>query len=445
MRLRQLGIALLALSLASPAWASKIWVKAINNESKIAFARPHLIYDATYGVYDLNQTATSMTNVIGRVQSDYTVTQISGPPSLQAASPARGIGIGADGLFYLSTGGSGGEALASASPPTMSSWTELDDNLANTAYGGTHSAFGASAILQETHPSATVAMKAFLLSPASNVTNAAAGYTLYESSACTVFTTGSSYAIFAAINSGNLHTIGIDLSGGNAHKIWQPSDGAIGSFSNGSLTTLRTCMTDGTRGVIFGYTGSNTVIAMQDSAGTKNATNGQVITSLDVRPAFYGNLDGSSALWGMTTGGVAYKESGGTFSDATGTTYDITLDGGDAVAGGVMAWSPLIFTTAGDVWEWKTPSAPTVTLTGALSSANSDIAMTWTASYADSCTATGKWSGSKTATGGTETVSPKLNGAYTLTCTNELGSTVATFTVPVPGGGSKPPSLSGSL
>ena len=59
--------------------------------------------------------------------------------------------------------------------------------------------------------------------------------------------------------------------------------------------------------------------------------------------------------------------------------------------------------------------------------------LTWTVSGATSCTASGDWSGAKSATGGSEYVTPATAGTktYTLSCTGTGGTTEASATITV--------------
>ena len=55
---------------------------------------------------------------------------------------------------------------------------------------------------------------------------------------------------------------------------------------------------------------------------------------------------------------------------------------------------------------------------------NGTAQLNWTTSNATSCTASGAWSGSKTASGGTQTLNNlTVSGTYTLTCANQGGNT----------------------
>jgi len=77
-------------------------------------------------------------------------------------------------------------------------------------------------------------------------------------------------------------------------------------------------------------------------------------------------------------------------------------------------------------------SAPTVNLNATPASivAGNSTTLNWFSANADSCTATGAWSGSKE-TSGSQTVSPASNSTYTLNCTGGGGSTSRVFDVTV--------------
>jgi 6-phosphogluconolactonase (cycloisomerase 2 family) len=78
------------------------------------------------------------------------------------------------------------------------------------------------------------------------------------------------------------------------------------------------------------------------------------------------------------------------------------------------------------------PPAPTATVTPGASTViiGSSTTLTWSSTEATSCTASGAWSGAKSASGA-ETVTPAALGAssYTLTCTGAGGSIAASATV----------------
>jgi hypothetical protein len=76
--------------------------------------------------------------------------------------------------------------------------------------------------------------------------------------------------------------------------------------------------------------------------------------------------------------------------------------------------------------------APTVTLTASQTSIKSGgtSTLTWTSKNADSCTATGGWSGAQ-ADSGTQSVSPASDTTYTLSCSGAGGTTQVSTTVDV--------------
>jgi hypothetical protein len=77
-------------------------------------------------------------------------------------------------------------------------------------------------------------------------------------------------------------------------------------------------------------------------------------------------------------------------------------------------------------------SLPVVTLTSNVASAATDstVSLSWTASNASNCTASGgNWSGSKTASSGTEAVILAATTTYTLSCTGTGGATAQSVTV----------------
>ena len=76
---------------------------------------------------------------------------------------------------------------------------------------------------------------------------------------------------------------------------------------------------------------------------------------------------------------------------------------------------------------------PAVTLTATPSAIDQDQSATlsWSSSYASSCTASGGWSGGR-ATSGSEVVWPTATTGYTISCTGDGGSASATLTVNEP-------------
>ncbi|UJB64382.1 hypothetical protein YS110_06295 [Acidovorax sp. YS12] len=72
--------------------------------------------------------------------------------------------------------------------------------------------------------------------------------------------------------------------------------------------------------------------------------------------------------------------------------------------------------------------------------------LSWTVEHATGCTASGDWSGSKAAAGGSESVTPAMTGTktYTLTCTDGTAQSVKSVTLPVTAAAT-PPSFTAAL
>jgi CubicO group peptidase (beta-lactamase class C family) len=81
-------------------------------------------------------------------------------------------------------------------------------------------------------------------------------------------------------------------------------------------------------------------------------------------------------------------------------------------------------------------AAPVVTLSSSATSVASggSVTLTWTASAADGCAASGGWSGNKPASG-TESVTVSQSSTYTLRCTGPGGATERSVNVTAEGGG----------
>lgn len=156
---------------------------------------------------------------------------------------------------------------------------------------------------------------------------------------------------------GKLIAIGMNGVGGG--RWTQSCSGTVrGCDSTASAHRVYPAFTDGALCIVSSYntsTGASYVSAW-DSSGVLQIQ--QTISSVDLRPGVYFDLDGAGAArWAWTTDGIAYKSTGGTFADAAGTAYDLPLDGGDALSGCqlVNGTIPACLTTGGDVFPWRTP------------------------------------------------------------------------------------------
>ncbi len=87
------------------------------------------------------------------------------------------------------------------------------------------------------------------------------------------------------------------------------------------------------------------------------------------------------------------------------------------------------------------PLPPTITFTGnpLVITSGQNTTLTWTVQNADSCTASGGWSGNKNAVGGSQNVAPLTTTTYTLSCTGAGGADSKNVVITVnPDGGIGP-------
>ena len=108
---------------------------------------------------------------------------------------------------------------------------------------------------------------------------------------------------------------------------------------------------------------------------------------------------------------------------AVTTTYELSCDG----AGG---------NTTREATVTVLPPVVTLTATPALLNPGTASTLSWTIAGATSCTATGGWSGAKTASNGThsQSVTPAVTTTYDLSCTGPSGTTNDSVTVTLPTG-----------
>jgi len=89
--------------------------------------------------------------------------------------------------------------------------------------------------------------------------------------------------------------------------------------------------------------------------------------------------------------------------------------------------------TTGTTSASSADPAPVVTLTASASGVltGGSVTLQWTSSYAQSCTATGGWSGDEPTTGSQDTAALTATTQFTLTCTGTGGSTSQSVTITV--------------
>ncbi len=122
-----------------------------------------------------------------------------------------------------------------------------------------------------------------------------------------------------------------------------------------------------------------------------------------------------------------------------------TVTGGPTAADGYNWWQ-IDYDNNPDGWSVEDflvlatpPPLPVVSLSASPLSITSgqSSTLTWSSTNATSCTASGGWTGAKS-TSGTQSVSPTINTAYTLTCTGSGGSASQSVTVAVTAAASGP-------
>ncbi len=118
--------------------------------------------------------------------------------------------------------------------------------------------------------------------------------------------------------------------------------------------------------------------------------------------------------------------------------YGTITDGPFITGGGTNPWWQVNFDNGVDGWlkqssiSTSTGPAPTVTITASSSSiiSGQSSTLTWSTTNANSCTASGGWSGTK-ATTSSEVVSPTATTTYTLVCNGNGGTGTSSATVNV--------------
>lgn len=456
MRLRAAVAPILAL-VATPAGAAT-WAKLLNGTGP-ALTRPHYAYCGSNGVYFVNDAATSATNAVWRVQSNGAVSQYNYATTATPIGSTNKIrAIGCDSTYLIGAGGgSENHHISYAALPSLASWTNKTSGTSNVSWGGNIDVFGSltwtlTSIASVDSPDTFNLRNISTGSFGSILTTSIDGYKTFEQLGCRV---NSSFYFGAAINdassAGDIHTEAVDSS---FAKLWDSSE-ATGQFT-GSWRAERAypCFTDSTIGVGIFYdtTNSQSLVVAQNSSGTK-AINAQVITSTDLRPGFYFDLDGSgAALWAYDTAGHAYKSTGGNF--ATAPSYDITLDGGDTLAGcGIggdydslgASSDPFCTTTNGDFFYAASSVSCSLSPSPATIAPGASSTLTWSCTNGTSSANT--WNAS-TGASGADSVSPTSSTGYGLRCKGPGGDAVCATQVKITvsaGGGRQPPSFSGSL
>lgn len=367
MRLRRVVAAVLAVLVASPSWAAT-WEKSVD-ASGFSGTRPLLCSLST------KLWATQMhgtTNNVPITQWDATnntITSVTGP-TVTYFNEVLGFGCDSTNSRVHVDGRGRWEFFASTA--NLSSWTQVQQtNSPAQGFGGGVSGFGLGHAFSSVVDTGTDLFDIFTANDNSSsyasptTINAASGFANYETTGVVVSDvsgTANDYYCGAVIdattgNAGKLVASG--MNGAGSGRWTQSCSGTVRGCDSGvSAHRVYPAFTNGSLCVVHSYNTSTgeSYVSAWDSSGVLQIQ--QTIASTDLRPGAYFNLDGAgAALWAWTSAGVAYKSTGGNFSDASGTTYDITLDGGETLTGCqlVNGTIPVCLTTGGDVWAWRTP------------------------------------------------------------------------------------------
>ena len=201
---------------------------------------------------------------------------------------------------------------------------------------------------------------------------------------------------------------------------WSGSKAVSGTEATGALTNsgsyALTCIGDG--GTV---TKSASVTVQAAPTLTLSASPTSVQSGSASQLTWSATNATSCIASGGWTGTKATTGSQSTGALAANTSYTLTCSG----AGGSVAQTASIAVTA-------TPT-PTLTLGASPTSVASGGAsqLTWAATNAASCTASGSWSGTKATSGTQSTGALTANSSYTLTCTGSGGSVAQTAAVTV--------------
>ena len=201
---------------------------------------------------------------------------------------------------------------------------------------------------------------------------------------------------------------------------WSGSKAVSGTEATGALTNsgsyALTCIGDG------GTVTKSASVTVQAAPTLTLSASPTSVQSGSASQLTWSTTNATSCIAsGGWTGTKATTGSQSTGALAANTSYTLTCSG----AGGSVAQTASIAVTA-------TPT-PTLTLGASPTSVASGGAsqLTWAATNATSCTASGSWSGTKATSGTQSTGALTANSSYTLTCTGSGGSVAQTAAVTV--------------
>lgn len=315
----------------------------------------HCLPWSTNGTYCYDEAATSATNEIVRVLPNYTVERYGGPSFPTGGSPV-GLGTSSAGLSLQYNRSSCKIDSYYTSSATAASWTAAFTDF-DTHGGGVmlSSAWGPSSLLPSVryttsfNPPRVYGIRWTTGSPTdggytNNINDTYCGGRAIGSGCPRTSSNwdwllswnwAAQYSFFyGTVNSsyGNASNTRVDWSG----RI----SGSSGCISDGSTTAIG----------LRRPSAAKSYIVQQGSVTTTQEYTTDLIVGY-AGTAF----TNSNARFAISSAGVLWTATSGAFADVPGTSLDLALDGGDtasAFALGPDGTTPMVLTTAGDVWTY---------------------------------------------------------------------------------------------
>lgn len=258
---------------------------------------------------------------------------------------------------------------------------------------------------------------------------------------------------------GTLYAIGLNGSFSAQHSFTYGVDGSSPSglvaASDGTFYGATSIGGPNGTGTLFKATSKGSVTTLYSFSAAPSNASGLPANSDGAYPASGVLLDSDGTLYGGTIFG-GKNGTGSLFSLAPDNTFTvlyqfssatkgINSDGAEVVGAPIRGSDGNLYGVAalggsngiGVIYKLTMPALPVVTLTLGAPQVNdgASTSLTWSASDADTCTASDGWSGSQ-ATSGSVTVTPSSTTTYTLSCRNVSGTASTSTTLDVTSGSS---------
>lgn len=315
-------------------------------------------------------------------------------------------------------------SVASGGTSTLN-WSATNAT-ACTASGGWSGARGTSG---STATAALAASTTYTLSCSGSGGTASASTTVTVNSPPTISLLASPAAIAVGGNS-TLSWSSANASSCTASGGWSGTRATAGSSATSTLTATTT-YTLACTGAGGSASASATVTVVPAPTVTLTATPATLASGGSATLAWSSGNATSCTASGGWSGARATSGSASTGALTATATYNLscTGTGGTTNASATVTVSPPV-----------TPAAPTVTLSASPTSvaAGGTSSLTWSATNATACTASGGWTGTRATSGTQATAALNAGTSFTLTCSGAGGSAAATAAVAVASSPSAP-------